>query len=96
MATCDKRVKPWGKCKQPPLLDDLLCSSHRFWDDHPEARIDGYYHEKIVKGITTPTWDWMSETEAHATINGRYRGDGRRIDQWTNPEPMGINPEAFR
>lgn len=91
MATCAEFVKPWGKCKQPPVADELICSAHLYWRDHPQAVVDSYYHEKIVKGLKSPTWDWMSDSEAHAVVNGRYRGDGRRIDQWTLPEPMGID-----
>jgi hypothetical protein len=49
---------------------------------------DAYYERKIALGLTTPTWDWMSESEAEAVINGRYRGDGRRLDQWVSAEPL--------
>lgn len=56
---------------------------------------DPYYEEKVVRGLTQPTWDWMSESEAHALLNGRYKGDGRRIDQWVLPEPLLIDPSSF-
>ena len=49
---------------------------------------DRYYHEKIVKGLTVPTWDWMTESEANAVLNGRYRGDGRRLDQYVTGDPL--------
>jgi hypothetical protein len=41
-------------------------------------------------GLTEPTWDWMSESEADALLNGRYRGDGRRLDQWIAGDPLGV------
>lgn len=56
---------------------------------------DPYYHEKVVRGLVEPTWDWMSESEAHAVLNGRYRGDGRRLDQWVSADPVGLDPKAF-
>lgn len=58
---------------------------------------DPFYERKIVEGLKSPTWDWMSDSEANAVVNGRYRGDGRRLDQWTIPEgPMHIDTEAFQ
>lgn len=51
---------------------------------------DRYYEQKLVQGSITPTWDYMTDTEANAVVNGRYRGDGRRLDQWISDEPMGI------
>ena len=66
-----------------------MCSSHTQWDV-TGRRPDPYYEEKIVKRLVEPTWDWMTETEAEALINGRYRGDGRRIDQWITAEPLGV------
>jgi hypothetical protein len=51
---------------------------------------DRYYHQKVVMGLTEPTWDWMSESEADALLNGRYRGDGRRLDQWIAGDPLGV------
>lgn len=56
---------------------------------------DPYYEQKVVRGLVTPTWDWMSDTEAHALLNGRIRGDGRRIDSWVAGDPLLIDAEAF-
>jgi hypothetical protein len=52
---------------------------------------DAYYERKVALGLTTPTWDWMSESEAEMTLNGRYRGDGRRLDQWVTGDPLLID-----
>lgn len=68
-----------------------MCSAHLRWDLHGQTP-DPYYERKVVEGLVEPTWDWMSDAEAHALLNGRYKGDGRRIDQWTLPEgPIGID-----
>jgi predicted FMN-binding regulatory protein PaiB len=56
---------------------------------------DPYYEEKVSRGLTVPTWDYMTAAEAHAVLNGRYRGDGRRIDQYVNDDPLGINEETI-
>lgn len=48
-----------------------------------------------MKGLTVPTWDWMSESEASTVLNGRYRGDGRRLDQYVAGDPLGIDVKAF-
>lgn len=48
-----------------------------------------------MAGVCQPTWLYMSDSEAHALLNGRYRGDGRRIDQYVTAEPLLIDPEAF-
>jgi hypothetical protein len=92
--TCS-RPSDWGPCQQPAGPEGP-CSAHTQWETRG-TRPDRYYEEKVVKGYIEPTWDWMSEHEAHALINGRYRGDGRRIDQWVLPEgPMGVELEAPR
>ena len=93
MRSCKKKTK-WGRCRQPST-ESGLCSAHYHWR-LSDVTPDPYYEEKIVLGITRPTWDWMTDVEAHALINGRNRGDGRRIDQWTLEEgPMEIDTEAF-
>lgn len=35
----------------------------------------------------------LTTSEAEALINGRYRGDGRRLDQYTTLDPLGWYPE---
>lgn len=54
---------------------------------------DPYYEEKVVRGLISPTWDYLTPAEAHAVLNGRYRGDGRRIDQYISDDPLGIDEE---
>ncbi len=57
---------------------------------------DATYERKIVEGRTTPTWDYVTTSEAHALLNGRYRGDGRRIDQFVLPEgPLGVPEDGW-
>lgn len=88
MASCRKRTR-WGQCQQRVQGFAKLCSAHRYWSAN-KVTPDPYYEEKIVKGIATPTWDWMSDTEAHALLNGRQRGDGRRLDQYIAGDPLMI------
>lgn len=88
------RETVWGRCEQTTTHVSGLCSAHLRWE-LTSTQPDPYYHEKIVRGLTTPTWDWMSEHEAHAVINGRYRGDARRLDQWVTGDPVGIDVSAF-
>ena len=77
-----------------------LCRSHETWL-RKGATPDRSYEQKIIAGLLTPTWAYMSPEEMEATINGRYRGDGRRLDQYITDEPMMIdlhdieeNPDA--
>jgi hypothetical protein len=51
---------------------------------------DQFYERKVVEGRITPSWDSMSGPEMDAVLNGRYRGDGRRIDQYIVDDPMMI------
>lgn len=92
MSACRKRTR-WGQCTQECQGHSKLCSAHRFWTDN-DVTPDPYYEEKVVKGHATPTWDWMSDTEAHALLNGRLRGDGRRVDQWIAGDPLMIEFEG--
>lgn len=45
--------------------------------------LDRYYNEKIMAGLIQPTWHSFKESEIYAMMWGRYRGDGRRTDQYT-------------
>lgn len=93
--SCSRETK-WGRCAQPAAQGRRLCSQHLFWDEHPNAHVDPYYHEKIAKGIVKPSFDWMTEAESATLLNGRYRGDGRRLDQWVAGDPLLIDEEAFK
>ena len=57
--------------------------------------MDATYEQKLVLGLITPTWDSMSESEMEATLNGRYRGDGRRLDQYIVDDPLNITLTDF-
>lgn len=71
-----------------------MCRSHETWQ-RLGSEPDGFYHEKIARGLTVPTFDYMSASEAHAVTNGKYRGDGRRLDQYVTADPLLIDlPEA--
>ena len=52
---------------------------------------DRFYEEKICRGLLQPTFDYLTDSEAEATVNGRYRGDGRRLDQFVDGDPMDID-----
>jgi hypothetical protein len=60
------------------------------WAARGTTSPDQYYERKVVLGEITPTWDELSRSEAEAVLNGRYRGDGRRLDQWVTGDPLGI------
>jgi hypothetical protein len=60
------------------------------WAARATANPDEYYERKVVKGEITPTWDELTQSEAETILNGRYRGDGRRLDQWIAGEPLGV------
>lgn len=66
-----------------------LCSAHLRWRNG-DVRPDPYYEQKVVEGLTSPTWDWLTDSEAETLLNGRYRGDGRRLDQYIAGEPLGV------
>lgn len=44
-----------------------------------------------MKGLLQPTWSYLSESEAEAVLNGRYRGDGRHLDSHISSEPLMVN-----
>jgi len=90
---CKKKTR-WGRCQQQQADGDKWCSTHRHFAD-TDRTPDEYWMEKVVTGKITPTRDWMSESELHAIINGRYRGDGRRIDQYITGDPLLIDTDGF-
>lgn len=71
-----------GQCQQPGKGAYALCTYHQRAQDDT-FRHDEYYHEKIVRGLLSPTEDYMTETEVTTLFRGRARHDGRRLDQWT-------------
>ena len=91
---CKKRTE-WGKCAQQAQRDDFFCPVHRYFQDRRTQPPDRYWHEKVVKGLITPTVSWMKPSELHAIINGRYRGDGRRVDQYVVGDPLLIDEDGL-
>jgi hypothetical protein len=78
----------WGLCQQP-AEDGERCSAHTQWEIRGTTP-DSYYERKVVLGLVQPTWDWMTDEEAEILLNGRYRGDGRRLDAWVAGDPIGV------
>lgn len=91
-AKCKKRTI-WGRCGQPPspTSEKGLCLSHDRWASR-DVTPDPFYERKIVLNLTQPVDTYCSSAEIEASLNGRYRGDGRRIDVYAPPEgPLGIS-----
>lgn len=80
MPRCSKQTE-WGQCRQPSHMENL-CRFHLRWASDQEPP-DRYYHKKIVEGKCSPTLGTMSESEEKALLEPRYRGDGRRLDDYT-------------
>ena len=76
----------WGRCQQRTHLESRKCSAHDVWD-RIGATPDPYYHQKVVEGVISPTFDYLTDSEANASVKGRYRGDGRRLDQFVTGDP---------
>lgn len=68
-----------------------FCISHDRWASKRQTP-DPFYEKKLVEGFTIPVDEYLTQAEIEATLNGRYRGDGRRIDQYTADDPLGWNP----
>lgn len=88
---CSK-ITPWGRCRQQSSTASDLCIAHLAWSLR-DREPDRYYEEKVARGLLVPTWDYLTTAEAHAVLNGRYRGDGRRIDQYITDDPLYIDEE---
>ena len=79
-----------GTCLQHVKADGL-CSFHVFQSETGIVPEPGW-HERLVRGGRN-LYDHHTETELEALVNGRYRGDGRRIDQFVNGmDPLGFSP----
>jgi hypothetical protein len=86
-------ISPFGRCGQPPSAESEvgLCVSHQRWIDRGVTP-DPAYEKKIVEGLVQPVDSYLTDTEIEAMLNGRYRGDGRRLDVYCPPEgPLGVN-----
>lgn len=71
---------------QTPDKDGEHCSFHSHWLFVP-GEPDEHYHRKVVKGLCSPTFDYLTPEEARATMAGRSRGDGRRLDAYCSDDP---------
>ena len=72
-------ISKWGRCSQRQY-SEKLCSYHWGATMIEDFRHDGYYHRKIVEGITSSSHDVLGKTEVDALFKGRTRNDGRRTD----------------
>lgn len=71
-----------------------LCRSHEVWA-RKGVKPDRAYEEKISRALLQPTWSYLTDTEAEASVNGRYRGDGRRLDLYVTDDGMGIDLDGL-
>ena len=75
-------ISKWGRCSQRQY-SEKLCSYHWGATLIEDFRHDGYYHRKIVEGITSSSHDVLGKTEVDALFKGRTRNVGRRTDLYT-------------
>lgn len=81
----------WPLMCQQKVKRNGLCSFHAFQSDTGIVP-DVAWHERLLRGGRN-IYDDLTETEMVALVNGRYRGDGRRIDQYVNGmDPVGWDP----
>lgn len=81
--SCETITK-WGRCQQKPHGPYSYCYFHYAQSRLPHQHLDEYYHEKIVKGLLTPTGEYLSFAEVDTMFAGRPRNDGRRLDKYTS------------
>lgn len=86
MRRCDERTE-WGRCAQAGTrlvagyTRKVRCPFHDHWSRN-DGQPDRNYHRKIVLGLLEPTDLYLTEDELRATLHGRSRGDGRRLDAY--------------
>jgi len=86
---CTYVHEDYGRCKRPAVQEGL-CASHLFWI-RTDITPDEDYHRRVIEGHRAIN-EYLTETELEALVNGRYRGDGRRLDQFTTHDPIGFMP----
>lgn len=92
--TCSKTKKQYGRCKQPSLPSpEKWCRAHTDWKERGVKNPDAYYEAKMFAGVLQPAASLFTKSELHATLNGRDRGDGRRVDQYVIGDPCGYGPD---
>lgn len=62
-------------------LRRMLCGFHARWAGQ-DGVPDAFYHRKVVLGLTVPADGFLTAVELQATLHGRSRGDGRRLDAY--------------
>lgn len=82
---CGFRTR-WGRCIQP-AVGAGWCPAHDEWDREGIAP-DPEYHRRVVLGEVTPIQAKLSPVEMSATMRGRYRGDGRRLDAYVTHQEL--------
>lgn len=80
----------WIRCVQPAVAGDDLCAAHLEWAER-NLWPDPAYELAVVRG-KTPIQAVLTETEMDAVVNGRYKGDGRRLDAYVTADPIGFEP----
>jgi DNA-directed RNA polymerase specialized sigma24 family protein len=83
---CTVRTR-WGRCAQP-VVGAGLCAAHEEWAGS-DIQPDPEYHRRVVLGEVTPIQAKLSPVEINATMQGRYRGDGRRLDAYVTHAEIG-------
>lgn len=68
-----------------------MCSYHQV----ERTSHDRSYHEKIARNLLQPADSYLSATELDACMKGRYKGDGRRTDNYVLPDPLDIELEGM-
>lgn len=91
-------LSPWGRCQQRRFEQrepggPFHCSFHHRWNRPESETPDPTYHRKIVEGLLEPTDDYLSDAELNATLRGRVRADGRRLDEYVPMKPYGYEAE---
>lgn len=87
VAQCGEETE-WGRCQQPQQ-EAGLCAAHLEWVGR-NVWPDPAYERDVVLGVRVPIQAVLSVAEMEAVLNGRLRGDGRRIDAYVAGEPLGI------
>jgi len=74
---------------------DEYCTAHERWLKLGVKHPDPTYERKLVEGLIESSWDTLTDTQANALLNGRYRGDCRTLDDYVTDEPIGIEIGRF-
>lgn len=76
------RLTKWGYCRQETAAGEAECSYHA----RRLNRVDPYYEAKIVRNLLHPIDSYLTAPEINATIGGRKRNDGRRLDSFCSDQ----------